>query len=113
MGASWVTQNILKPNPDADLDVFVVWVPALGTDARDEWDPSAIPDERVHHFWDGDFQLAGEFADQLGDESPWVYDVYAVYDEDARWGDAPVGSGGTVIAEAEQMRDELTPLLGS
>jgi hypothetical protein len=107
-----VSDNILAEHPDADLRVYAVWVPALATDSRSDWDPSVLADPRVRHFWDGEYAVGYDLGPRIGEPSALVYDVYAVYDADARWGDPPAGAGRTVIGESEQLRSELEPLLG-
>ncbi len=109
MGASWVSENILATHPDADFKVYAVWVPALPTDSRAEWNPYVLPDDRVAHFWDGEFAIGNALGN--GNFGGVVYDVYAVYDAEARWGDAPVAQGGTVIGDADRLRGALVPLL--
>jgi hypothetical protein len=92
--------------------VYAIWVPALATDERSSWSRDVISDPRVRHYWDGDFALSEEVGRRTGQEAPVVYDVYAVYDADARWSDGEeVGAGRTIIGRSEQLRSELEPLL--
>lgn len=104
MGASWVRKNILEQNPDAELAVHVVWVPQLGA-TRGDIDPDLFGDPRVTTYWDPTGAVA-EAA--FGDSGAW--DVYALYDGDAAWGGATVGTGWPVIADVDKLRAELEAL---
>ena len=110
MGASWVSENILKKHPEADLRVYAIWVPAFPGDTPALWDRQTMPDARVRHFWDRSSAVGHALA--LGDLGMLVYDVYAVFGPDAKWGDAAVDQGGTVIGRADELRKAVEPLLG-
>jgi hypothetical protein len=109
VGASWVSENILRPKPDADVRVYAVWVPAFPGDTRASWNRESMPDERVRHFWDEGSAVTHEL--RLGDFGRLVYDVYAVFGPDARLSDEPIASGGTVIGQTDSLRAALEPLL--
>ena len=82
--------DVFHRQPSMSVRGFVVWVPmARGkqTDvagARDGRD-----DPRLMHFWDGDRAMMNATRGVLDiDEECW--DVYLLYDRDARWdGEAP------------------------
>lgn len=106
MGASWVRNNILEQNPDAELAVYVVWGRQLGATSGDI-DQGLFEDERVTTFWDPT-GVAAEVA--LGD--PTAYDVYALYGPDAALGwESTVVTGRPVIADAERLRVALERLV--
>ena len=110
MGASWVSENILRKHPNADLRVYAIWVPAFPGDTRASWSRELMPGDRVSHFWDEGSAVGHALG--LGEFGRLVYDVYAVFRPDARWGDDPVAAGGTVIGQTDSLRSALEPLLG-
>ncbi|MBD0338453.1 MAG: hypothetical protein ICV67_04105 [Thermoleophilia bacterium] len=99
-------RNILDENPDADFAVHVVWVPQLGA-SRGDIDPELFSDPRVTTYWDP----AGVASEAVvGDGS--AYDVYALYDGDAKLGwETTLATGRPVIADAEDLRARLLELL--
>ncbi len=90
----------------------------MGGEDPSSWDPNAMPDERVMHFWDEQKALGYWFPQQdayahlrLG---PLAWDIYFLYGADTVWGDeAPpfVSSGGTIMSTREKLREALGPLL--
>jgi len=93
IGASWVSQHILKDHPSARLKVIAVWLPMLAGDTRSAWPSHMFDDPRVTSFWDGD-RLAGRwFADHqtgdLGAPGSIVWDAYLAYGPQPRWHGAP------------------------
>lgn len=110
-------EHILDQYPDASLRVFTVWLPMLATDAREEWDPSALADERVSHFWDEERVVGQSLADQsVGDlgSSGIVWDAYFVFGPEAGWGSAPgplLAAGAPVIDATADLEKALVPLL--
>lgn len=88
-GASEVQTKVLERVGSPDLRAYAVWVPILLPDVEVSV-PSAtrrMKDPRVTHFWDGDAEVvrAGAALLRLGDKPAW--DVYLVFDRDARWGE--------------------------
>jgi len=106
VGASWVSDEILEKNPNAQVSVYAVWVPQFGAQ-RGDLDTSLFHDPRVRVYWDPTGAVAGQVVGQSD-----AYDVYALYDGDAelRW-DTSVASGGPVIADSDRIEDELEKLL--
>ena len=76
----------------ADLRVYAVWVPILRTDVRLTVPRATtrLPDERVSHYWDAEGELAKAYSRllRLPDSLP-AWDVYLVFDRDARWDAEP------------------------
>jgi hypothetical protein len=113
-----VRQNILEAHPDADLVVYTVWMPMLTTDAREEWDASELPDDRVTHFWDGDRVLGTWLAERDVGGSGFagvVWDAFFVFGPEAGWGTEPgplLGAGAPVIDDTDELDKVLLPLLG-
>lgn len=110
-------EHILEKHPDAPLRVYTVWLPMLATDARSEWDPGVLADERVTHYWDGE-RIAGTWlADHDvggGGFAGIVWDAFFVFGPEAGWGTEPgplLGAGAPVIDDTEELEDTLLPLL--
>ena len=110
-GASWAQENILKRHPNADLRVYVGWIPMLPGDANPEV-ADLLVDERAKHYWDGDRKLGREVASVLGnnERSP-AWDVFLVYGPDAAWGERPDATGSPVISESGALARALEPYL--
>ncbi len=94
-----------------------MWFNTLPGDARQEWDPTLMPDPRVVQLWD-DEKLAGQFfADQEGFMFGSIaYDIYYLYGPEAHWDFKPsplVSSGYPVIGKSYQLREDIVRLLGS
>jgi hypothetical protein len=86
----------------------------LGGDARSKWDMELLPDERVRHFGDEDRLVGSWFAEEVEGFEGVVWDAYYLYDAEARWDESPpvaISSGATGIAEREQLKTALLPLL--
>ena len=108
-----VRDEILTPNPDAPLRVYVAWVPFLGGTQADI-DVGTMPDERVMHFWDGNRITSQFFAREVFGGGGEAWDVYFLYGPDARWNEAPapvIGSGGTVVGQIDTIREQIAPFL--
>lgn len=87
-----MVQNVLEKLPDARVDVFVVWIPAISGDDYEEamLSTSRIPDLRARHYWDGSQALGEAFSPVLGLKARMAWDVYLLFDGDAHWdGTAP------------------------
>jgi hypothetical protein len=85
-----VVQRALDELDGEPIDVFVVWIPAIGGDRYEATDNAMtlIPDERARHYWDAGQALGEALAPALGIRAKMAWDVYAVYDESIQWGDA-------------------------
>jgi hypothetical protein len=113
-----VRENVLDRDPDPTLRLFVVWMPMLPTDARDEIDAERLSGPRIRQFWDGERILGTHLAELdiggLG-YSGIVWDAFFVFGSDARWDERPsalVASGAPVIAETEKLESALAALRG-
>ena len=111
-------QNILAKYPDADFEVYVVWMPVIRGDSRLAV-PKAmalLPDLRVHHFWD-QARVSGKFfkeniAPNITASVAW--DMFFLYGKDAKWDKVPgplVDKGRTVIATSGSLGYEFGELL--
>jgi hypothetical protein len=116
-GASWVRDNILRMAPDADVAVYVVWLPMLPTDAASEIETGLVGDPRARHFWDGDRVVGRWLADaRVAGESAGgiVWDAFYVFGPEAVWNEKPapvLAFGGPVVSEAGALERALKPLL--
>lgn len=106
-------ENILEPDPSADIAVYVVWEPMLGGRRRNaEEATTLIADPRVKQFWNDEF-VAGEFFKEAAfGRTAW--DIYFLYGPEANWEEAPaplVSSGFTVYSSRQQLQMDLAQLL--
>ena len=86
----------------------------LWTDARERWNGATMPDPRVIHFWDGEMQIGGWFAEEVEGYRGVSWDTYFLYGPDAKWESIPaplIGSGGTIYAEKSNLNLQLSTLL--
>lgn len=112
-------QEYLDDHPEAELHVYTVWLPALSGDARDRWNPLALDDPRVRHYWDQG-QLLGRWykthEDFQGTFGSFLWDAWVLYDEGATWdplAEEPgerLGWGWTIIQTASQLGQALDGL---
>ena len=105
-------ENILEVNPEAELDVYVVWEPMLGARRNRAVEATElISDPRVRHYWNDDF-IVGEFFKEH-DFGRTAWDIYFLYGPDATWGEEPqplILSGRTVIRKRQALQDALLEL---
>ena len=99
-------ENILDEHPDADLRVYVVWVPRIPTDERFQV-TDEIADGRATHYWDNERRIEEPFVA----EGNAAYDFYNLYGPDADWGDAPDSTGAPVVVESAKLDEALRPYL--
>jgi hypothetical protein len=110
-----VQSQLLAQNPSAQLRVYAVWLPMLWSDARDMWNGTTMPDDRVIHYWDGEAVIGQWFAEQVEGYRGVAWDVYFLYGPDATWESVPaplIGSGGTIYGERETLEMQMSTLLG-
>jgi len=93
VGARVVQKKVLDKIQDDRLSVFVVWLPRFPGDGREvaEKARSIVPDRRARHFWDGAGSLGRSFGKivDLPEDRDFAWDVYFVFDPEAKWGDGP------------------------
>ena len=86
----------------------------LAGDAREKWNGNTMSDNRVTHFWDGELLVGQWFAEQVEGYRGVSWDTYYLYSPDAKWETIPshlVGSGGTIYAERETLKMQISTLL--
>ena len=83
-------RNVFEQVADADLRVYVVWVPMFRGLERDV--PNAtteVYDARARHYWDESSLLVSGYRQTLSLPEP-AWDVFLLYGRDTRWtGDVP------------------------
>ena len=106
-------EQILERHPDADLAVYVVWLPVLPSDERFGV-ANVLVDERVRQFWDNDRLVGDEVGRLAGADEGLAWDVYLVFGPDATWDHrppTPLGSGAPVVVQIESLATLLRPYL--
>lgn len=107
-------EELLEPDPDADLSVYVVWEPTLGGRRANAVEATGLmPDPRVRHFWNPDF-LAGDRFRELG-VGGHAWDIYFLYGPQATWS-APlpeplISHGFTVYGRRDALQNALASLM--
>lgn len=87
-----VAENVLSKVDDKNLEVYVVWMPVLAVDDREAAlrARAIVDDDRVRHFWDLDQSLGRAYGRSIelprGGDLAW--DMYLVFNPNARWGSA-------------------------
>ena len=99
-------ENVLERHPDANVRVYVVWVPRVPTDERFQV-ADLVVDVRATHYWDNGRRIEDRFADGGGA----AYDFFYVYGPGAQWGDEPAATGAPVVVEADKLERALHPYL--
>ena len=75
--------------PRADVPTYIAWVPMLRAEERHVRRATQVSvDGRARHYWDGHGVLLSEFQKVLSISEP-AWDIYMVYDKQARWDEAP------------------------
>ena len=106
-------EQILERHPDADLAVYVVWLPVLASDERFGV-ADVLVDERVRQFWDNDRLVSDEVGRLAGVDEGLAWDVYLVFRPDATWDrrlPAPLGRGAPVVVQIDALETLLRPYL--
>lgn len=106
-------EQILERHPDADVAVYVVWLPVLPSDERFGV-ADVLVDERVRQFWDNDRLVSDEVGRLAGADEGLAWDVYLVFGPDATWDrrlPAPLGSGAPVVVQIDALNTILRPYL--
>jgi hypothetical protein len=109
-----VQEEVLEKAPDARLRVYAVWTEKLFGDSRAKWDGGGLFDSRVVHLWD-EADVSGRwFVEQLPGYRGGDWDTYLLFGPDAQWTTIPgplIGSGSPVIDLADQLKQQIQPLL--
>lgn len=106
-------EQILERYPDAELRVYVVWLPVLPLDARFDV-ADVVVDRRATHFWDNEQVVSDALSDAFASGGGVVWDAFFVFGPDATWNDRvpePLGSGAPVVSRMGQLASVLEPYL--
>ena len=119
-----VQEQILQPQADLDLPVYLIWMPVLRQYTAEEV-AGAMPklrqrfaDSRFVHYWDGsdavgryfrqhlipDYTKSGAFWD--GGEVVW--DTFVMFEEQSKWAEAKghlKDWGRTIMNDFEKLKD--------
>ncbi len=71
-------EEVLERYPDADLRVYVVWLPVLPLDERFVV-ADVMVDARASHFWDNDQLVSDDLAQAFGSEGQLVWDAFFAF----------------------------------
>lgn len=84
-------QRVLSKIDDPELEILVVWIPAIRSDSYEAslQSRSLIPDSRARHYWDATQALGNAVAPVIETNMRMAWDVYLIYDGDASWDGAP------------------------
>ena len=106
--------QILQRYRDANLRVYVVWLPVMPLDARFDV-ADLLVDPRTTHYWDNEQQVSHALgAAYYGSPGQLVWDAFFVFGPDARWNDGPphpLETGGPVVEHMPTLRSVLSPYL--
>ena len=103
--------------PHAELAVYVVWLPMLGSDTRSAVEPDLLSDSRVSQYWDEDRVVGRWLADaRVGGAaySSLVWDAFYVFGAKASWNERPdpvAAFGSPVVSETGTLERAIRPLL--
>jgi hypothetical protein len=77
-GARAVLEGILKPFPDADLSVLLVWIAMMRGDNPEAAQKASgkFSDDRITQFFDPKQTAGKAFAESLGHEGEIAWDFY-------------------------------------
>jgi len=115
-GSRYLQASVLEKLPDAELHVYAIWTPALGSDDPSKVDLSVLTDSRVSHFWDATGAVGKWFAVQevyLNEkiEGPIAYNFFSLHGADAQWDETPSPlasfGGGSVNGSLMRFRNTL------
>ena len=98
---------------DADLRVYIVWLPVMPLDSRFDV-ADVLADERVTHFWDNEQVVSEGLATAYGTPGELVWDAFFVFSPDATWGDRPpqpLGRRSPVVEYMATLKSLLRPYL--
>ena len=105
--------QVLRQYPDADLRVYVVWLPVMPLDARFDV-ADVMVDERATHFWDNERLVSDALGDAYGTPGQLVWDAFFVFNPDATWADRPpqpLGRRSPVVEYMATLKSLLRPYL--
>ncbi len=79
-------QQVMNSFPDKRLHLFVIWLPSISTDRRNDAleRSNQFPEDRVSYYWDSE-KLTGKSWDSVLELGMSVWDVYLLYGLNQNW----------------------------
>lgn len=79
-------QQVMNYFPDKQLHLFVIWLPAISTDTRNDAleRSNQFSEGRVSYYWDPE-KLTGKAWDSVLGLGISVWDVYLLYNSNLNW----------------------------
>jgi hypothetical protein len=79
-------QQVMNYFSDKKLHLFVIWLPAISTDSRDDAleRSSQFTDNRVSYYWDAE-KLTGKSVGSVLELGMSAWDVYLLYTSNQKW----------------------------
>jgi hypothetical protein len=116
-GAQYIEQEILEKFPELDMKVYAVWYEMYPGDSKAKF-PAAkkmMPDARVENFWDNKKAAGRWFKTNIPSDfkKPIQWDVYYLYDSEARWEKTPgplVSTGRTLLETRKELLRQVSLL---
>jgi hypothetical protein len=117
--ADLIRTSLLEKYKDADLKLYVVWLPMIPGDARDRWNAEILRDDRAIHYWNESKSTGKWFADNVTECEPLgpvAWDVIYAFGPDETWeGDtlSAVFCPTPVYAHSRELAANAEKLLGN
>jgi hypothetical protein len=108
-----VQSQILERYPEADLRVYVVWLPAMPLDARFDV-ADLLVDGRATHYWDNERRVSDALDEAYGSPGQLVWDAFYVFGPGASWNERPprpLESGSPVVEHMATLKSALNRYL--
>jgi len=108
-----VQERILERYPEADLRVYVVWLPVMPLDSRFEV-ADVMVDDRATHYWDNEQLVSDDLAAAFGSPGQLVWDAFFAFGPDAVWAERPpdpIATGAPVVERVATLATALRPYL--
>lgn len=105
--------QILRQYPDADLRIFVVWLPVMPLDARFNV-ADVMVDRRARHFWDNGQRVSHELAAAYGSPGQLVWDAFFLFGPGEHWNHGPprpLAEGSPVVENMATLNSALNRYL--
>jgi hypothetical protein len=79
-------QQVMNYYSDKPLHLFVIWLPAISTDSRDEAveKSNQFQEDRVSYYWDAE-KLTGNAIGSVLELGMSAWDVYLLYPSNQNW----------------------------
>lgn len=90
MGARLVQRYVAEQIPDSRLQIYLVWEAISPRDTREAAEEAGwvLADGRAQSFWSPSKVASTAFKDMVGVQKTTAWDVFLVFDQGRRWGEA-------------------------